>query len=187
MSARRARATRLHLWMNGLPVGYWEHARDGERLVYFDEWIGDPQGRPLSLSLPFTPGNQPYRGRLVSDYFDNLLPDSEPIRRRIAMRYRTGGTSAFALLATLGRDCVGALQMLPPDEAPDDIERIRGHALADADIARLLREVTSAPQAGTRRSTICACRSPARRRRPRCCAIAAAGCCPKGARRPRTS
>lgn len=148
MSARRARATRLHLWMNGLPVGYWEHARDGERLVYFDEWIGDPQGRPLSLSLPFTPGNQPYRGRLVSDYFDNLLPDSEPIRRRIAMRYRTGGTSAFALLATLGRDCVGALQMLPPDEAPDDIERIRGHALADADIARLLREVTSAPQAG---------------------------------------
>ncbi|CAJ6309653.1 hipA protein [Burkholderia pseudomallei] len=54
MSARRARATRLHLWMNGLPVGYWEHARDGERLVYFDEWIGDPQGRPLSLSLTLT-------------------------------------------------------------------------------------------------------------------------------------
>ncbi|AJX35554.1 type II toxin-antitoxin system HipA family toxin [Burkholderia oklahomensis] len=149
MSARRGtRTARLHLWMNGLPVGYWEHARDGERLVYFDEWIADPQGRPLSLSLPFTPGNQPYRGRLVSDYFDNLLPDSEPIRRRIAMRYRTGGTSPFELLSTLGRDCVGALQMLPPGETPDDLERTRGRALADADIARLLREITSAPQAG---------------------------------------
>jgi serine/threonine-protein kinase HipA len=145
---RRSHTQSLNLWMNGLPVGTWESVRDGERLTYFESWLGDEQGRPLSLSLPFTPGNQPYRGQVVADYFDNLLPDSEPIRRRIARRYKTGGTAPFQLLAALGRDCVGAIQMLPPDEAPEDLESITGRVLTDAEIARLLRETTSAPQLG---------------------------------------
>ncbi|CDY78491.1 HipA protein [Caballeronia glathei] len=146
--ARRSQPSRLDLWMNGLPVGYWETAHGGERLVYRDDWIADPQGRPLSLSLPFTPGNQPWRGQVVTDYFDNLLPDSEPIRRRIAARYRTGGTAPFQLLATLGRDCVGAIQMLPPGEEPVDLASIRGRALSESQIARLLQDTTSAPRIG---------------------------------------
>ena len=60
--ARSPYPSRLNLWMNGLQVGHWETTRSGERLVYHDDWISDPQGRPLSLSLPFTPGNQPYPG-----------------------------------------------------------------------------------------------------------------------------
>ncbi|MFP4895097.1 type II toxin-antitoxin system HipA family toxin [Paraburkholderia sp. EG304] len=139
---------RLNLWMNGLRVGTWETTRSGERLTYADKWIDDPQGRPLSLSLPFTPGNQPYRGQIVADYFDNLLPDSEPIRRRIAARYRTGSTAPFALLTTLGRDCVGALQLLPPDEEPSDLTSIHGRELSDSDIAALLRGTTSAAPLG---------------------------------------
>jgi serine/threonine-protein kinase HipA len=145
---RNTQATRLNLWMNGLQVGYWETTRNGERLVYGANWIDDPQGRPLSLSLPFTPGNQPYRGQVVADYFDNLLPDSEPIRRRIATRYRTGSTAPFALLAALGRDCVGALQMLPPDEAPIDLISISGRTLNESEIARLLRGTTSTSPLG---------------------------------------
>jgi serine/threonine-protein kinase HipA len=85
---RRSHAKSLNLWMNGLPVGTWETTRDGEKLTYFEAWIEDEQGRPLSLSLPFTAGNQPYRGKVVSDYFDNLLPDSRAIRERIAGRYK---------------------------------------------------------------------------------------------------
>lgn len=146
--ARSPYPSRLNLWMNGLQVGHWETTRSGERLVYHDDWISDPQGRPLSLSLPFTPGNQPYRGQIVADYFDNLLPDSEPIRRRIATRYKTGSTAPFPLLAALGRDCVGALQMLPPDEAPGDLTSINGRALSESEIAQLLRGTTSASPLG---------------------------------------
>jgi serine/threonine-protein kinase HipA len=145
---RRTQTNRLDLWMNGLPVGYWETTRSGERLVYRDDWIDDPQGRPLSLSLPFTPGNQPYSGQVVANYFDNLLPDSEPIRRRIATRYRTGGTEPFRLLARLGRDCVGAIQMLPPDEEPVGLESIRGRELNQGEIARLLQDTTSTTPLG---------------------------------------
>nr|WP_036019935.1 type II toxin-antitoxin system HipA family toxin [Paraburkholderia mimosarum] len=150
MSTRPRLPNQLDLWMNGLPVGYWESARGNERLTYLDSWIDDEQGRPLSLSLPFTPGNLPYRGPLVTDYFDNLLPDSDRIRRRIAARYQTGGTSPFELLAALGRDCVGALQILPAGEAPTGLRAIKGRALSEAEIAQLLRETTAAPHAGER-------------------------------------
>uniref|UniRef100_UPI00196307DB HipA N-terminal domain-containing protein n=1 Tax=Burkholderia sp. LMG 13014 TaxID=2709306 RepID=UPI00196307DB len=133
--ATRTRHDRLDLWMNGIPVGYWEIRRGVERLVYLPAWLDDPQGRPLSLSLPFTPGNQPHQGAIVADYFDNLLPDSEPIRRRIAQRYRLRSTAPFELLASIGRDCVGAIQMLPPGETPVDLEAIDGVTLDDAAVA----------------------------------------------------
>ncbi|MGN6319597.1 type II toxin-antitoxin system HipA family toxin [Trinickia sp.] len=142
---RRAQSKSLELWMNGIPVGTWETTRDGEKLTYFESWVEDEQGRPLSLSLPFTPGNQPHRGKVVSDYFDNLLPDSKAIRERIAARHKTGGTSPFELLSALGRDCAGAIQMLPPGERPVDLQRIRGKPMREADIARLLRDVTAPP------------------------------------------
>lgn len=150
--ARTRQASRLDLWMNGLPVGYWEVVRGVERLAYFETWRDDEQGRPLSLSLPFTPGNQPLRGAAVADYFDNLLPDSERIRRRIAARYRTAGTTPFELLAVLGRDCVGALQLLPAGEEPVGLETIEGKPLSTADIARLLRDTTAAPPFGEHES-----------------------------------
>ena len=134
--------------MNGIPVGYWETTRQGERLAYFNEWLTDEQSRPLSLSLPFLPGNSPYQGQVVTDYFDNLLPDNDVIRRRLAQRHQAGGTDAFQLLAKLGRDCVGAIQFLPEDESPSDIYEIKGEELNTAGVAQRLRNTTSAEALG---------------------------------------
>ena len=145
---RRTKTLKLNIWMNGIPVGYWESSRQGERLGYFDDWLTDEQSRPLSLSLPFLPGNAPYQGDVVTDYFDNLLPDSDAIRRRLAQRHQAGGIDAFQLLAKLGRDCVGALQLLPEDEAPSDIYEINGEALNTAGVAQRLRGTTSTPPLG---------------------------------------
>jgi len=145
---RRTKTQRLNVWMNGIPVGYWETARQGERLAYFDEWLADEQSRPLSLSLPFLPGNAPYQGQVVTDYFDNLLPDSDAIRRRLAQRHQAGGTDAFQLLAKLGRDCVGAIQLLSEDEAPSDVYEINGEELNAAGVAQRLRNTTSAQALG---------------------------------------
>jgi len=146
--AGRTKVRSLALWMNGLPVGHWELIHGAEQLVYRDDWIANPQGRPLSLSLPFLPGNRPHRGPAVAAFFDNLLPDSLDIRKRIAARYKTEGTDAFAMLAELGRDCVGAIQMLPPDEVPEDLASIRGQALNEAQIADRLRKITATPVPG---------------------------------------
>ncbi len=145
---RRSKTQKLNIWMNGIPVGYWETTRHGERLGYFDEWLADEQARPLSLSLPFLPGNAPYQGQIVTDYFDNLLPDNDSIRRRLALRHQAGGIDAFQLLAKLGRDCVGAIQLLPENEMPSDVFEIRGEILDVAGIAQRIRNVTSAQALG---------------------------------------
>lgn len=138
-----ARTNSLAVWMNGFLVGHWSRGRSGERFQYDPEWLASEMRRPLSLSLPFAPGNVPYHGPLVSDYFDNLLPDSEPIRRRLAGRYRTNGLDAFSLLAELGRDCAGAIQLLPANEVPSGIGRIEATALDERQVAALLRQTTA--------------------------------------------
>lgn len=140
---RRSSTQRLNIWMNGIPVGYWETTRNGDRLAYFKEWLTDEQSRPLSLSLPFLPGNACYQGQIVTDFFDNLLPDSDVIRRRLAQHYQAGSIDAFPLLARLGRDCAGALQLLPEDETPEDVYAIRGKILNPTEIAKRLRNLTA--------------------------------------------
>ncbi|WP_425306154.1 type II toxin-antitoxin system HipA family toxin [Cupriavidus gilardii] len=79
-------------------------------------------------------------------YFDNLLPDTREIRERIARRYRTGSTDAFDLLAEIGRDCVGALQLLPDGTVPAGVQPIEAEPLTETQIAQVLRgTLASAP------------------------------------------
>ena len=114
----------LAVWANGERVGTWSVVRGEHRLQYESGWSASPAGRPLSLSLPFPPGNVAHRGDVVRNYFDNLLPDSDAIRERMAARFTLGSTDTFQLLAALGRDCVGAVQLLPSDRFPEGFDRI---------------------------------------------------------------
>ena len=141
---RRSAVRHLALWMNGSRVGTWVTAPGQEELHYASEWIASAQGRPLSLSLPFIPGNPPHKGPAVRAWFENLLPDSQAIRERLARRFRAATTDAPDLLEQLGRDCVGALQILPEGEAPGDLGHMDAEPLSEGDVARLLR-ATVAP------------------------------------------
>lgn len=123
--------------MNGEFVGTWKISAQGHELHYAPAWVASPQGRPLSL--PFTPENQPHKGLVVYSYFENLLPDSQPILSRLARRYQAASLGAFDLLAQIGRDCVGALQILSEGEVPTDIQHIDAVPLDEAAVARLLR------------------------------------------------
>jgi serine/threonine-protein kinase HipA len=104
--------------------------------------MSSSSGRPLSLSLPYT-GDQALKGARVRNFFDNLLPDSEPIRKRLATRFKTETTEAFDLLQSIGRDCVGAVQLLGEDEIPADITRIIGTPMSEEEIEKLLIQTTS--------------------------------------------
>lgn len=135
--------------MNGSFVGTWSfQASIGDVLQYDSGWVNAERGRPLSLSLPFTPGNGPHKGAVVRAYFENLLPDSDVIRQRVARRFRTDSTDAFALLAEIGRDCVGALQILPDGVSPTRVRSIQATALSDTEIARVLNGVVTQEQMG---------------------------------------
>jgi serine/threonine-protein kinase HipA len=137
---RRSHSRSLGLWMNGVFVGAWTISPQfGESLQYDNDWVNSAGGRPLSLSLPFTPGNPPHRGAAVHNYFDNLLPDSKDIRERIARRYKAATADVFGLLSEVGRDCVGALQILPHGMVPAGVQPVAASPLDDTEVARLLR------------------------------------------------
>jgi serine/threonine-protein kinase HipA len=112
-------------------------------LRYDEAWVAADLGRPLSLSLPFNLQNLPLKGEKVANYFDNLLPDSPSIRARVAARFRTGSTDPFDLLKAVGRDCVGAVQILGEHETPRGFDRIEGVPLSEEDIERHLVETVS--------------------------------------------
>jgi serine/threonine-protein kinase HipA len=133
--------------MNGQRVGLWSRRAAGDTLAYAKTWFDAPHGRPLSLSLPFQPGNQAHQGEAVRNYFSNLLPDSQPILERLAQRFKTGSTEAFDLLTEIGRDCVGALQIVPAGQEPGNPLVIEGVALDDAGVAR---ELAAAISSGAR-------------------------------------
>ena len=71
---------------------------------------------PVSLSLPLR--EDAYRGAPVVAVFENLLPDSEALRRRVAEKVGAEGTDAYSLLAAIGHDCVGALQFIAETMTP---------------------------------------------------------------------
>ena len=142
--ARRSRTQTLALWANGTYVGRWTVSARGDMVLQYDPgWRTSAVGRPLSLSLPFGFGDEPLAGPAVEHYFDNLLPDSPTIRKRVAERFRTGSVSAFDLLGAIGRDCVGALQFLPEGAAPEGHDRVEGIEVDEVAIERHLVEVVT--------------------------------------------
>lgn len=143
---RPSRARALSIWVNGHRAGEWRvPARGAAELQYDRAWVESTDGRPLSLSLPFTLDGGPIRGNAVEAYFDNLLPDSAVIRKRLQMHYRVPSIEAFDLLAEIGRDCIGAVQLLALDDQPRNARKIDAEPLSTREIgARLVRVTGSA-------------------------------------------
>jgi serine/threonine-protein kinase HipA len=149
---RPSQSRALGLWSNGVRVGSWRiPARGDMELRYEPAWRSADVGRPLSLSLPFDLDDRPLKGPAVANFFENLLPDSPEIRRRLAQRYARGATDAFGLLAAIGRDCVGAVQLLPEGDTPDGFDRIEGTPLSEDEIVRHLHTTVTAPARGLER------------------------------------
>ena len=130
----------LNAWMNGEFVGTWFVDRATHSFLYDPSWLKSPKVRSLSLSLPITASRE-VRGEAVANYFDNLLPDNDRIRERLSRRFRTTSVDAFSLLEAIGRDCVGAVQLLPEHTAPEGWNRVDCEPLSEGKIAGILRAV----------------------------------------------
>ncbi len=143
---RKSRARALSVWINGQLAGEWRIPARGDIEFQYDHaWVESEDGRPLSLSLPFSLDQAPIKGKPVETYFDNLLPDSEPIRKRLQDRFHTASRSSFELLVAIGRDCVGAIQLLAVGEPPQDVHRIDAQPLTDVQVEKALIHAVSPP------------------------------------------
>lgn len=143
MPRRRAHAP-LAVVLNGRRAGTLSRQASGATdFAYAPDWLGWRHALPVSLSLPLS--DETYRGARVNAVFENLLPDSKPIRERVAERVGADGTDAFSMLEKIGRDCVGALQFLREDEDPGDAAAIEGEALSPRAVGALLAGLERAP------------------------------------------
>ena len=136
--------TTLYVYMNGFEVGEYIQYRSGvQEFIYSESWLEHGERAvPLSLSLPLT--NKKHKGEVVYNYFENLLPDSKYIRRRIQARFGAKTDRPFDLLTYIGKDCVGAIQLLT-DRTEIDIKKIRGTPLNEREIAEVLKNYESLP------------------------------------------
>jgi serine/threonine-protein kinase HipA len=133
----------LNIFMNGIKVArLWKQSTGNLAFQYENSWLSLPQARPISLSLPLIP--TPYTGDKVYNFFDNLLPDNEQIRNRIQRLFHIPTKQPFDLLASIGSDCIGAIQLSSQDTITN-YKQIMAEPLTDAQIANLLRNYKQAP------------------------------------------
>jgi serine/threonine-protein kinase HipA len=143
MGRKRAYAP-LDVYMNRRKVGQYFRDPDGAfSFTYAPEWLAWENTLPISRSLPLRA--ERYVGQPVIAVFENLLPDSDDIRRRVAERVGADGVDSFSLLARIGRDCVGALQFLAEGEEPGDNRVLTGEPLSDDQIAAMLKDLGRTP------------------------------------------
>lgn len=132
--------------MNGQHVGVWGQGRNGRDWFRYDpEWRRSPFARNLSLSLPITAGDARLSGPAVGSFFDNLLPDHPRLRERLRQRFGLRSAGAFDLLSAIGRDCVGAVQLLPPGTEPEGWNAILSEPLTPRQVEHHLEQVPLAP------------------------------------------
>ncbi|GAA4133178.1 type II toxin-antitoxin system HipA family toxin [Aminobacter aganoensis] len=143
MTRRRAHAP-LNVFLNSRLVGVLHRESTGAiDFQYAKGWLEWENTFPVSISLPLREDR--YIGAPVLNVFDNLLPDSDAIRKRVAERVGAGGTDAYSLLTALGHDCVGALQFLPDGVDPGRAGTTDGNPVTDEDVAAIINNLTASP------------------------------------------
>ncbi|MEM5468825.1 type II toxin-antitoxin system HipA family toxin [Celeribacter marinus] len=134
----------LNVFLNSRLVGQLvRESSGGVSFAYARDWLSWEHRMPVSLSLPLQENR--YSGAPVMAVFDNLLPDSDLIRRRVAERVGAEGVDAFSLLSQIGRDCVGALQFLPDAQEPQPMSELTGEPVDEAQIEAILSDLDLAP------------------------------------------
>jgi len=132
----------LVAWIAGQMVGTLQQLPDGRHaFAYSDQWLRNDQSYPISLSMPKR--SEPFDDRSTRAFFGGLLPDDE-LRRRLARSLQVSEKNEFAMLAEVGRECAGAIALLPVGEQPVEPT---GDALLldDAAFAKLLELLPTRP------------------------------------------
>lgn len=104
----------LIVLLGGDAVGRVRRLKTGRlSFVYDDTWRHSAAAYPLSLSLPLSAAEHGHRP--IDAFLWGLLPENEFILDRWAKTFHVSPRNVFALIAQVGEDCAGAVQLMRPD------------------------------------------------------------------------
>jgi len=106
----------LNVWLGDRIVAdLTVNRRQVAQLRYRDDYVAERGEGALGLSVPLPVTSRRFKGDLVDHWMESLLPEGET-RTVLEQYFRVHRGDGFALLAALGRDCAGAVAVLPPGE-----------------------------------------------------------------------
>ncbi|GGA54387.1 HipA domain-containing protein [Pelagibacterium lentulum] len=113
---------------------------------YADAYLARADALALSLSFPLADGR--FGDYETRGFFDNLLPERDSARADIIARHGLEASDIAGILFHLGKDCPGAVSVLPegqppakvPGELPHDYDGLDAEQLTDIVIALHRRE-----------------------------------------------
>jgi len=128
----------LRVVMNGYLIGRLKKNTRGKLIfTYATSWLNTPGARPISLALPLV--EQPFTTEAVYHFFDGLLPDNPEIRARIQKQWKLTSKHPFDLLACIGNECTGAIQLIA-GKVPVFKKKLGFTNLDKKNLANLLRD-----------------------------------------------
>ena len=105
---------------NGVPVPVGHISNSG--FAYDDAYLHGEDARPISVSLPLQ--EDAFSPQRTKCFFDGLLPEGFT-RRTVAQWMPVSGDDYLSILAGLGKECLGAIQIVcEPDEIPAHYQKL---------------------------------------------------------------
>lgn len=139
-------AERLVAWLHDTPVAVLVPRPDFRiqlswRSEGIERWgLGSPA---LSVGLPIGTQTGP-RDMRGLDFFENMLPEG-PVLARMAAMAGVRPVDTYGILQAFGRDCAGAIMVLPDGERPGGDDSSGYSPMTHGDLRRVIDAVDIAP------------------------------------------
>jgi serine/threonine-protein kinase HipA len=139
-------AERLVAWLYDTPVAVLVPRPDFRiqlswRSEGIERWgLGSPA---FSVGLPIGTQTGP-RDLCGLDFFENMLPEG-PVLGRMAAMAGVRPVDNYGILQAFGRDCAGAIMVLPEGERPGGDDRTGYSPMTQGDLRRVISAVDIAP------------------------------------------
>lgn len=132
--------------INGHVAGVIANEFSWPRFTYTDQYAHAEDTTALSVAMPKQPGHT-YSHLVVGPWLAGLLPEDPRTRQQLAGQYVVDRDDAAALLAHVGRDCAGAVQVAGIDDL-EDVLAGRGDLqdVTDAQIGARIHQLHTQPQ-----------------------------------------
>jgi serine/threonine-protein kinase HipA len=135
----------LDVFLYGRKIGELEPATATDYTFRYDDTIvKEVSGGTIVLSqaLPVRP--EAFDPLTTRSYFEGLLPESMR-REELARELQVSVNDSYALLARIGRDCAGAVVIVPEDETPGGSDGNGVEWLSTDRLAELVEELPRKP------------------------------------------